>query len=890
MLSVLAAVLASHTLVSAQSSANLGLVGVGRVSSAGFDQLGANVDSLGGIGSGIHFDPASWTRAGDPVNGYSYSGVLYSTPDRGFGDGSQALHPRLQTFSFSITPYYGSGPAPQTQIVLSNSATTIFTYDGNQAFTGFDPDSLSDTNFPVSTPGSIGEGRRSLDPEGLAPAPDGGWFVCDEYGTFVYKFTARGELEYTLEPPAAILPKRGNYPGAIAFTATNAPTSGRRNNRGLEGLSITPDGKRLLSILQSPTIQDVGGGNLGRNTRLLVFDVDPASATFQRAIGEYIYRLTLNATPETNRNTPASEVLALNRTQFLVLERDSLGLGNTVNTAPLYKRVVLGDLSGATNLINTAYDLERGAPGQVSLPADALPAGIAAVARQDLIDLIDTNQLSRFGLNISTNQDQNTFTEKWEGLTLMPLNDPAAPSDHLLLVANDNDFKSPVVYHNGVAVGTNEIALDNMVLAYRVSLPTYGAPVPPNQLPGIVFTGPTNATLSAPARVNLTTTAYDQDGLIVRVEFFENGVKIGEATSFPHHLTLDAVAVGNHVYTAVATDNDGATATATKTVVVTEANLPAEVTLAGPKNPTLSAPASVLLTATASDPDGTVAKVEFFEGEAKLGQRLSPPYTLTVTNVASGLHVYTAIATDNHGLPRTSSEFRLQVTVENLAPTVTLLTPTNGFIANQPLNLSFTATATDPDGTIAKVEYYQGDTKLGQATVAPYTFVASNFMAGVALVHALAFDNQGASTASESREVQVKDTIAPVLTCPADVSVACSDPAGTPVTFSVTALDNNDGKLDVRCVPASGSLFPFGTTTVSCTATDAAGNTSTCTFKVNVGASSLLIEPAVVLRWGCGEVLQAAGNLDGPWADVPAAVSPHTVLAKDAQRFYRLRR
>ena len=132
-------------------------------------------------------------------------------------------------------------------------------------------------------------------------------------------------MEYSSSPDA-ILPKRGNYPGAVAFTATNAPTSGRRNNRGLEGVSITPDGKRLFSLLQSPTIQDAGGANLGRNTRLLVFDVDPVSATFRQTIGEYIYRLTLNATPETNRNTPASEVLALNRTQFLVLERDSLGL------------------------------------------------------------------------------------------------------------------------------------------------------------------------------------------------------------------------------------------------------------------------------------------------------------------------------------------------------------------------------------------------------------------------------------------------------------------------------------------------------------------------------------------------------------------------------------
>jgi hypothetical protein len=890
LLPFLALLMGAHAHLSGQSATNLGLVGVGRLSSAEFDRRGPGIDSLGGIGSGIHFDPQSWARFEDPEGGYSYSGTLFSSPDRGFGDGTQALHPRLQTFQFTITPYYGNTTALQNQIVLSNSATSLFSYEGNKLFTGFDPDSLSQTDFPTSSPDSIGEGLRSLDPEGLAPASDGGWFVCDEYGPFVYKFSAAGALEYSMRPPEAILPRRGNYPGAIAFTATNAPTSGRRNNRGLEGLSLTPDGKRLFSLLQSPTIQDVGGGNLGRNTRLLVFDVDPVSPTFRQAIAEYIYRLTLNATPETNRNTPASEILALNRTQFLVLERDSLGLGNTVNTAPLYKQIVLGDLSTATNIINTAYDLERGAPGQLSLPADTLPPGLAAVTREDLIDLIDTNQLGRFGLNISTNQDQNTLSEKWEGLTLMPLHDEAAPHDYLLLIANDNDFKSPVIYHNGTAVGTNQNALDNMVLAYRVSLPTYGSPTPPNQFPGVVFTGPTNATLSAPARVNLTTTAYDQDGKVVRVEFFENSVKIGEATSFPHQLTLDGVTVGTHEYTAVATDNEGATATASKTVVVTELNLPAAVTLAGPKNPTLSAPATVLLTATAIDPDGSVSKVEFFEAGVKLGQDLTPPYSWTASNVTSGLRVFTAVATDNQGRANSSAEFSVNVTTENLAPTVSLLTPTNGFTSSQPLNLSFSATAADPDGSIVKVEYYRGATRLGQATASPYALVVSNFVAGTSAVHALAYDNQGATTASASHEIVVQDRIGPALTCPSDITVACSNPNGTPVTFVVTALDNTDGPVNVTCVPPSGSLFMSGVTTVTCIARDAAGNTSSCTFKVTVNSSSLTIEQAVVLRWSCGEILQAAQSLEGPWEDLSTAISPHTVLATDAKKFYRLRR
>jgi hypothetical protein len=58
---------------------------------------------------------------------------------------------------------------------------------------------------------------------------------------------------------------------------------------------------------------------------------------------------------------------------------------------------------------------------------------------------------------ISTNQDANTISEKWEALGLIPLKDAANPDDFLLLVGNDNNFKANVVIHNDVPVGTNDV-------------------------------------------------------------------------------------------------------------------------------------------------------------------------------------------------------------------------------------------------------------------------------------------------------------------------------------------------------------------------------------------------------------------------------------------------
>lgn len=69
---------------------------------------------------------------------------------------------------------------------------------------------------------------------------------------------------------------------------------------------------------------------------------------------------------------------------------------------------------GASNLAGTAYDLEAGAPGQLSFPAigTTLPAGLTAVGRLEFIDVLDPVQLAKFGLITNTNQDVNCLSEK----------------------------------------------------------------------------------------------------------------------------------------------------------------------------------------------------------------------------------------------------------------------------------------------------------------------------------------------------------------------------------------------------------------------------------------------------------------------------------------------
>lgn len=95
----------------------------------------------------------------------------------------------------------------------------------------------------------------------------------------------------------------------------------------------------------------------------------------------------------------------------------------------------------------------------------------------------------------------------------------------------------------------------------------------------------------------------------------------------------------------------------------------------------------------------------------------------------------------------------------------------------------------------------------------------------------------GTNTGTATRTVNVVDTTAPTINCPADIVVnlpANSAATTVPVNFNVTASDSCSTTATVNTSHASGANFPVGTTTVTATATDASGNISTCTFNVTV--------------------------------------------------------
>ena len=120
----------------------------------------------------------------------------------------------------------------------------------------------------------------------------------------------------------------------------------------------------------------------------------------------------------------------------------------------------------------------------------------------------------------------------------------------------------------------------------------------------------------------------------------------------------------------------------------------------------------------------------------------SAPYTFDVTNLGAGTYSFTARATDNLGIATTSSAVAFTLTA-NQPPTVSITAPANNTILAAPATIVVTATASDTDGTVAKVEILNGAVVLATLTSAPYTFTIPHAAAGTYVLTARATDDKG---------------------------------------------------------------------------------------------------------------------------------------------------
>ncbi|MFZ3081480.1 Ig-like domain-containing protein [Rhodoferax ferrireducens] len=181
-------------------------------------------------------------------------------------------------------------------------------------------------------------------------------------------------------------------------------------------------------------------------------------------------------------------------------------------------------------------------------------------------------------------------------------------------------------------------------------------------------------------------------------------------------------------------------------------NLPPSVSITAPANgASFTEGAGIVMSATATDVDGSVAKVEFFADSNKIGESLAAPFEVLWSGAMVGAHTLTAVATDDAGATKTSALVTVlvnPVVVPNNPPTVNLVHPTPGTTVPFGTPVTLEAAAGDSDGTVVRVEFYVGVVKLGEATAAPFTFVWTSPPLGASALSAVATDDQGASTTS----------------------------------------------------------------------------------------------------------------------------------------------
>ena len=146
----------------------------------------------------------------------------------------------------------------------------------------------------------LAQDPNGYDSEGLVAMPDGSFWVSDEYGPFITHFTASGRAIARLSPLDGSLPRE---------------LVNRVPNRGMEGLTITPNGRMLVGIMQSALQQtDLNGSNAKNIVPVRVVTYDLRT----HALHEYLFLLD---DPKAD-GTAVSEIAAVSNNTFLVDERD----------------------------------------------------------------------------------------------------------------------------------------------------------------------------------------------------------------------------------------------------------------------------------------------------------------------------------------------------------------------------------------------------------------------------------------------------------------------------------------------------------------------------------------------------------------------------------------
>ena len=258
----------------------------------------------------------------------------------------------------------------------------------------------------------------------------------------------------------------------------------------------------------------------------------------------------------------------------------------------------------------------------------------------------------------------------------------------------------------------------------------------------------------APAAIELAANpTVDAGRSIERVEFLADGNVIGVATQAPYTFSWTNVARGNYNLRARVYDSAGARDASPVVRVNVRNNTAPKVRLSAPEHRYI-APGAVPLSATVTDRDDPIAKVEFFNGDVLLSTAAAEPYAFDWTGVPAGDYELRAKATDVLGATGTSNLFRVRVR-DNAAPHVRILTPDNKETFPAPASIAVSLKANDRDDNLTNVELFANGASLATFTAAPFEFNWTNVAPGTYALTARATDDLGLTTTSRTKTITV---------------------------------------------------------------------------------------------------------------------------------------
>jgi uncharacterized repeat protein (TIGR02059 family) len=325
-------------------------------------------------------------------------------------------------------------------------------------------------------------------------------------------------------------------------------------------------------------------------------------------------------------------------------------------------------------------------------------------------------------------------------------------------VAYNKPATNPLQTPQGGQVAT--MTARNVTNNVAAAIPTFNSAVIQNASPDMLeMTYSLSLAAIVPANSAFIVKVNGQTRTVNAVTVAGNKVtlKLASPVAFGQEVT---VAYNKPATNPLQTPQGGQVATMTARNVINNVaetpNQPPLVSISSPtKNTGYIAPATITIEANATDSDGTITKVEFYNGQVKLGEVTKAPYLFKWNSVPEGGYQITAVATDNKNAKTVSSPVTVVVNKPasriNQPPFVRITNPDIGETFKRNESIILKAEALDPDGTISKIEFRIGNEVVAELSEAPWVFNWQNADTGQYVITVIATDNLGA--VSQSAEV-----------------------------------------------------------------------------------------------------------------------------------------